>query len=306
MTLDATIPDTFVLGAPKCGTTALTRYLEAHPQLFVADRKDIHFFGSDLGFRNRVREDRASYLQRFSSAEAVAAMHRIESSVWYLYSQTAVHEIAQFHPEARAVALIRHPVEAMHALWSQLRLNGLGDETIDDFSAALAAEEERLQGRRIPAHTPLPEALLYRRVVAFSAQLERAFDVLGRDRVHVVVQEEMKADTAGTLHALFTWLGVDADVPVDTRPVNTAKAVRSEGLRTILRATPAGWKNALPGGVRRALSKRLRGLNARHAQRSPLSVDLRRQLNTEMAPEIARIEAVLGRNIPSWHPDPQG
>jgi len=296
------LPDTFVLGAPKCGTTALTRYLEAHPQLFVADRKDIHYFGADLGFRNRARETRTTYLQRFASPEAARAARRVDSSVWYLYSRQAAEEMAAFTPDARGIALVRHPVDAMYALWSQLRLNGLGDETIDSFEAALAAEPDRAAGRRIPAHTPLPEALLYRQVVSFSGQLERAFTALGRDRVHVIVQEEMKADTAGTLRTLFQWLGVDPDVSVDTRPVNTAKAVRSEGLRRLLRYTPAGLKSAVPVGVRQAVSKRLRGLNARHARRTPLSDATRARLMTELQPEVDRIEAVLGRSIAAWHP----
>mgnify|MGYP003885441055 FL=1 len=47
MSADPVLPDVFVLGAPKCGTTAVTRYLEAHPEVFVADRKDVHFFGRD-------------------------------------------------------------------------------------------------------------------------------------------------------------------------------------------------------------------------------------------------------------------
>jgi len=306
MSAEAPLPDTFVIGAPKCGTTALTRYLEAHPQLFVADRKDIHFFGSDLGFRHRAREDRATYLARFSSPEAAAAQHRIDSSVWYLYSQTAVEEMVRFHPRARAVALVRHPVDAMYALWGQLRLNGLGDETIDDFEQALAAEEDRRHGRRIPDHTPLPEALLYRQVVSFSGQLERAFEQMGRERVFVIVQEEMKIDTPGTLQALFAWLGVEPDVPMDTSPVNRAKAVRSEGLRKVLRITPSGLKNVVPAGVRRAVSKRLRGLNARHEQRVPLSDALRRTLDAEMATEIERVEGILGRPIPSWHRNPSG
>ena len=300
MTPPQPLPDTFVLGAPKCGTTALTRYLDAHPQLFVAERKDIHFFGHDLDFRNRPRETRAEYLARFSSPEATAAVRRIDSSVWYLYSQRAVSEMAAFHPDARAIALIRHPVDAMYALWSQLRLNGLGDETINDFQEALAAEPDRRAGRRIPPHTPLPSALYYRQVVAFSEQLERAFQALGRDRVMVVVQEEMKADTEGTLARVFEWLGVDAGVSIDTRPVNTAKAVRSESLRTLLRFTPRGLKAAIPAGLRQGVSKRLRGLNARHEKRQPLSDSLRRTLEAELAPEVARIEAVLGRPIPSW------
>ena len=79
------LPDVFVLGAPKCGTTAVTRYLEAHPEVFVAERKDIHYFGRDLGFRNRDREERGVYLARFDGAAARTAKVRVESSVWYLY-----------------------------------------------------------------------------------------------------------------------------------------------------------------------------------------------------------------------------
>lgn len=296
------LPDTFVLGAPKCGTTAVTRYLEAHPEVFVAARKDIHHWGQDLGFRNRAREDRATYAGRFDSAEARAAKVRVESSVWYLYSASATAEMAAAVPGARGIALVRHPVDAMYALWGQLRLNGLGDETIDDFGAALAAEPDRARGRRIPAHTPLPEALLYRRVVAFSEQLERAAHALGRDRLHVIVQEEMKADTAGTMARLFEWLGVDPHAPIDTRPVNTAKAVRSEGLRRVLRWMPPGVKNAVPAVVRGAVSKRLRSLNARHAKRPALDPVLRARLLEELAPEVARIEAVLGRAVPAWRP----
>lgn len=294
------LPDTFVVGAPKCGTTALTRYLEAHPEVFVADRKDIHFFGRDLGFRNRTRESRAQYLERFATDAAQAARVRVDSSVWYLYSQTALAEMAAFTPGARAIALIRHPVDAMYALWAQLRLNGLGDEVLDDFQAALDAEPDRALGRRVPPHTPLPEALLYRRVVAFSGQLERAFAALGRDRVLVVVQEEMKVDTQGTLERVFEWLEVEPRVDIDTRPVNTAKAVRSEGVRRLLRGTPAGLKALVPAGARRALSRRLRALNARHARRATLDPTLRARLDREAQAEIDRIEAVLGRRIPAW------
>lgn len=292
-------PDLFIVGAPKCGTTAMTRYLEAHPDIFVADRKDLHFYGSDLGFRNRPREAEADYLARFAGAGGAA--WACDSSVWYLYSTQAAAEIAAASPEARIIAMVRHPVDAMHALWSQLRLNGLGDEDIGDFAEAVAAEPDRRAGRRIPPHTPLPSALHYRAVVSFSDQLQRYLDAFGPDRVRVVVQEEMKADTAATMRDIHDWLGVDADVQADLRRVNTSKAVRSEGLRRVLRATPAGLKDAVPAGLRRAVSRRLRKLNSKHAARSPLDPALRARLAAELAPEIARIEAVLGRPVLAWH-----
>ena len=134
-------PDLFIVGAPKCGTTAMTRFLEAHPEVQMAARKDLHFFGSDLGFRNRERIGEAEYLAHFHNDDSKRI--RAESSVWYLYSERAASEIAACNPEARILILLRHPVEMMHALWAQLRLNGLGDEDITEFAEALAAERPR-------------------------------------------------------------------------------------------------------------------------------------------------------------------
>jgi hypothetical protein len=292
-------PDLFIVGAPKCGTTAMTRYLEAHPEVFVAARKDLHQFGSDLAFRNRPREPESDYLARFS--DAGSARWACDSSVWYLFSTRAAEEMRAVSPQARIIAMVRHPVDAMHALWSQLRLNGLGDEDIAEFAEALAAEADRRQGRRIPPHTPLPSALHYREVVSFSGQLRRYLDAFGPDQVRVIVQEEMKADTPGTMQGIYAWLGVSPDVPSDLRKVNTSKAVRSEGLRRVLRMPPAGLKDAVPAGLRRAVSRRLRSLNSKHAARAPLDPALRARVAAELAPEVARIEAVLGRSVPAWH-----
>lgn len=291
-------PSLFVVGAPKCGTTALTRYLEAHPAVFMAPRKDIHFFGSDLDFRNRSRESEADYLARF--ADAGEGMTLAESSVWYLASTQAAAEIAAFNPNARAVVMLRHPVDAMYALWGQLRLNGLGDEDLTDFAEALAAEPERARGARIPADTPLPSALLYRRAVRFSDQLERYQEALGREAVYVIIQEEMRADTAATVAAVYRWLGVDPSFSPELKPVNTAKAVRSEGLRSLLRAAPAGVKDVVPLGLRRRVSRQLRRWNSRHEARAPMDPRLRAALVEEFSPEVARIEALLGRRVPAW------
>ena len=73
-------------------------------------------------------------------------------------------------------------------------------------------------------------------------------------------------------------------------------------MRRVLRLLPAGLKDAVPSGLRRQVSRRLRSLNSRHAARAPLDPALRARLVTEMAPEIERIEATLGRRIDAWHP----
>ena len=83
------IPNFLIVGAPKCGTTAMWRYLQAHPNIFLSPRKDIHYFGSDLRFTKRSTFSHSEYLQFFASATEKAVG---EASVWYLYSQKAAEE----------------------------------------------------------------------------------------------------------------------------------------------------------------------------------------------------------------------
>ncbi len=288
-------PNLFVVGAPKCGTTALTRYLEAHPQVFMAERKDLHYFGTDLDLRLKQRDSEAAYLARF--APGAQARWRGDSSVWYLYSTRAAAEIAAYAPDARVLALLRDPVDAMYAHWAQLRLNGLGDEDLNDFALAVAAEEDRAAGRRIPAKNPMPSALLYGRVVSFADQVARYQAAFPAAQLRVLLQEDMKADTAGVLEALFRWLEVDPQVKADTRPVNTAKVVRSESLRALIALVPGSFKDALPPGLRQGIRKRVRALNSRHQRRDPLDPALRRRLQDRLRPDVRRLETLLDRPL---------
>src|SRR6476661_1903979 len=90
-------PDFFIVGAPKCGTTAMNDYLRQHPQIFMPERKDISYFGMDLKFE-RPRISGEEYLSLFRGANG--ALRVGESSVWYLYSRTSAQEIKSFSPAA--------------------------------------------------------------------------------------------------------------------------------------------------------------------------------------------------------------
>src|SRR3712207_4581246 len=72
-----------------------------------------------------------------------------------------------------------------------------------------AAEADRRAGRRIPPNINNPRGLFYREAVSFSEQLERYFAALGRERVHVIIFDDFKADTAAAVGDTFRFLGVD-------------------------------------------------------------------------------------------------
>src|SRR5262245_21415535 len=94
-------PDFFVVGAPKCGTTALDAYLKQHPDIFIPARKELHYFGSDLAFLKAPRISLEEYLTQFGPAQDQRRVG--ETSVWYLYSQQAAAEISKFCREAQVI-----------------------------------------------------------------------------------------------------------------------------------------------------------------------------------------------------------
>ncbi|MFT5681788.1 MAG: hypothetical protein ACI8RZ_002700 [Myxococcota bacterium] len=287
-----------IVGAPKCGTTAMTRYLEAHPEVFVAARKDLHYFGSDLNFTRRRRWSEAEYAENFAEAGGASAVG--EASVWYLYSKQSAEEIAAYNPDMRIIIMLRQPVDMMHALYTQLRLNGLGDEDLTTFQAALDAEPDRAAGRRIPTHTPLPEALLYRRAARFSEQVRRYQAVFPPEQILVLLQDDLKADTPAAYRRTLSFLGVDPDFQPDLGRVNANKVVRSEGLRRLIALTPASAKGLIPAGLRRGVRKRVAKLNSRHAPREALDPALRALLLAELAPEIEALAGVIDRDLSGW------
>ena len=292
-------PDFFIVGAPKCGTTALYRCLEAHPEIFVPERKEIHFFGTDLFSPTYVR-DLDEYLRLFAGAGE--AKRAGEASVWYLYSKRAAQEIKEFCLEASIIIMLRNPVDMIYSLHSQHLYNGA--ENIEDFAEALRAEVDRKQGRRLPPDVPAVERLFYREVAKYSDQVERYLQTCGSENVKVIIYDAFKQDPAQICRETFAFLQVDADVEPRIDVVNPNKQLRSKAVQSILNQPPRFLgKVARPlttPSLRHRLFATAQGWNTNYAPRPPLPDDLRQQLQQEFAPEIERLGTLLDRDLTNW------
>ena len=154
-------PDFFIVGAPKCGTTAMVRYLATHPDVFVA-RKEMHFFGKDLQFGHQFyRRAEKAYMAEFEKWEG--QRRGGEGSVWYPSSKLAAAEIKAFNPDARIIIMLREPVEMLYSLYSTFCWDG--NEQLPTFEEAVTAESDRRAGRNIPRRTYFAAGLLYHEVV---------------------------------------------------------------------------------------------------------------------------------------------
>lgn len=293
-------PDFFIVGAPKCGTTALYTYLGRHPDVYLPDRKELRFFGSDLEIRDRVPLTQDGYLSYFAGA---GDARRVGTAyVWYLYSTRAAEEIHRFAPDASILVMLRNPVDMLYALHAEHLTNG--NEDIADFSEALDAEPLRREGRRIPPHAHLPQGLLYSTVPRYSEQLERYFDRFGRDRVHVAILEEFIADPVAGYRQALAFLGLGDDRSLessDFEVVNASRKLRSERMRHLLARPPELPRRIIsrtvPAGVRKSLHAWAKRANVREAARPEMPAATRQRLQDLFAPEVDRVEALLGRGL---------
>jgi Sulfotransferase domain len=293
-------PDFFIVGAFKAGTTALYEYLRPHPQIFMPFHKEPHFFGDDLT-RHYGRMSRAEYIALFRGAEPGQRVG--EASTWYLYSTSAAREIERFTPGAQIIIQLRNPVDVMYAQHSQLLFRS--DETLTDFADALAAEPARRRGEGMRPPPVRPETLFYRHSVDFADQVERYLAVFGRDRVHVILFDDLVRNTAETYRGTLEFLGIDTAFRPDFAIHNENKRVRFGVLQRLV-FNPPGPMSGVARRLRRLpLAHRARDmvlrLNSQPGARPPLDPALRERLQHEFRPEIERLSRVIGRDLSAWY-----
>jgi len=288
-------PDFFIVGAPKCGTTAISDYLAQHPEVFLAP-KELHFFGRDLNSTNQSLNE-AEYLRLFGSAGKELRLG--DASVWYFYSRLAPQEIKAFSPDSRIIISLRNPVDMIYSLHSQL-VYSLTEE-IENFESALRAE--RNDGRTLPLPVG-PRLFSYLEAGKYCEHVKRYLDPFGREYVHVVIFDDLKENPQRVYGEICEFLRVSGDFEPKFQVVNPNKKNRSRFLQRTLQDPPRivlilGRAMASESN-RLRLTRALQGLNTRYVARQPITESVRRELNSYFAADVAELSELLGRDLAHW------
>ena len=296
-----TSPDFFIVGAPRCGTTALYDFLQQHPGVFLPYRKEPHYFGADIPQRPPFL-DMQAYLRLFEPARV--GQRAGEATVWYLYSASAAEQIRAFNPAARIVIMLRRPVEMMYSLHGLFLFTTWED--IVDFEAAVAAEPDRRAGHRLPRNTWWPQALQYTWLADYAPHVERYRALFGPERVKVIIYDDFRADAAGVVRSVLEFLDLDPGFDLRTGIVNRARTARSMALQRRLFAPRfQALLGQLPPRLAHVVWRSLMRLNIRYQQRPPLDPGVDATLTQRLEPAVRRLEGVLSRELPAWR-SPRG
>jgi hypothetical protein len=305
----ARFPDFFVVGAPRCGTTALCRYLADNPQVCFSRPKEPHYFSLQAPDARSAGLDRA-YLARYFSHQHPGHRAIGEGSVSYLASPHAVEGILRVAPEARFIALLRNPLAMLPSY--HLRMRFLLVEDVEDFATAWQLQPERARGARVPRHCPDARMLLYREVARYDVQVERLLRLAGPARCLILIFDDLAQDPGAVYRQALKFLEVDDDGRQVFRSRYPSRiyrwrwlqsllyssARRAHGVETLHRTIKTRSRTA--PARRRSLLKRLARLNRVEVRPAPLSAEMEATLRTTFADDVARLSDRLGRDLRHW------
>jgi Sulfotransferase family len=301
------LPDFFVVGVPKGGTTALHALLAQHPGIYLSPVKEPKFYLCDgaspsaatqrgPGDAHSAREwmwRRSDYEALFDAAPP--GVPRGESTPFYLYDRSAHARIAADVPHARLIAVLRDPVDRAYSNWNHLRADGL--ERIPYFLDALAAEDERVANGWAPFWH-------YRRLGRYAEQLASLYDHFPREQVLLLRYRELVDEPIATMARVDEFLGVahhEARVadPENVHPFvgNTARVQRLG--RAVRTGSAIG--SHLPPQVWRGVERQLlRSLHRKGIRRPRLSPESRSSALELMADDIRDLQTLTGESYADW------
>jgi len=291
-------PNFFIVGAPKCGTTALYSYLDQHPDIFMPQKKEPHFFAPDMKSRGYIREidDYYRLFEPVTNERCVG-----EASVFYLYSEVAAANIQAEIPSPKIIIMLRNPVDMIHSLHSQCLYSG--QETITNFEQAIAAEMDRRRGKNWPRNE-YENKLFYTAVADFAPQVERYFETFGRENVHVIIYDDFRSDLNRVFRDCLEFLEVEASFLPEFGVVNANKKVRNVQLRQFMNHPPPALRTLLrlvsPAAFRKAVGTAAQRLNTYSEPRDAMSAAVRERLQKQCRPSVKRLSQLLNRDLSHW------
>jgi hypothetical protein len=292
------MPNLFIIGAAKAGTTALYGYLAQHPQVFRSRVKEPMFFSREEYYTRGLDWYEDEY---FEGAEDYPV--RAEATPHYLYwSVKVAPRIKEAYGERQVKFIVsfRDPVSRAYSwYWNMVRE---GREDLD-FDEALRVEECRLQQNRYELYQLGSMVYGYSAGSRYASLLQPYLELFSPENFFFVFQDDLKFRVNETCEEIFEFLGIESSVQINTSNSNPAAMPRSRLLHKTLRQRSLFKefiKPFIPMRVRRPLKSKMMQVNLKETPYVPLDPQLAHEMRLSYRTEIEKLETITGRDLSSW------
>jgi hypothetical protein len=273
-----TLPNFLIIGAGRSGTTSLYHYLRQHPAIFMSPIKETNYYtDADQLLDSRAIRSRTGYEQLFAEVNGQRAIG--EATPRYLNAIAGIGRICDDLPGVRLIATLRQPADRCYSSYLQRFTN----------SRETRSAEEVLQ----------PGNDLFE-IGRYHPQLRRYFDVFPRERIKVILFDDLIARPQETVRSLYSFLGVDADFVVDTSiRHNPSVSPRFVWLTRHFNSVARVAADVAPHWLRRrGVATLLRRPLLRKAE--PIPPLLRLRLTDQYRDDILSTGELIGRDLSHW------
>lgn len=294
--------DFLVVGAPKCGTTAVAEFISGHPEISMSLPKEPHFFDAYY------QSDTSEYISAIFPRGALPNLLG-EATPSYLMVPWVASRVAQHYPMAKIIVCLRNPCERAFSAWWMLYSRGLERLKFEDAIAAELVQDEvfdredaadvwRRQIDAIARGSELP-VRTYLEAGHYAKHLGRWLEFFSRDQVQVIFSSELYTARDQALAKIWEKLSVEPWYPdfSGKRKVNEAfggkalfvlRSAKSLGLMRFRRFVPEAYREPL-----KALLSKMGGKPSLDARMRAVLVDHFRESNSQL-------EELLAVDLSHW------
>lgn len=220
MEMTLQLPNLFILGAPKCGTTSLAFYLSQHQDIFIPSEKECHFFDVDEVFKKGPNYFHKTYLKDFTKQKWCC-----DASPSYLSSEKVVQRVHEMYgseaSNLKFIVMLRDPVQRAWSHYLHRVRDGVEDLS---FSRALQEEGIRLQANPNEWCNYFSEGL-------YGKQIEQWFSSFDQEQFLILPTGRLKTEPLKVMDEIFRFLGVEnTGEELDLSPRNEAGTLRWKAL----------------------------------------------------------------------------
>lgn len=195
--------DFMIIGAQKSGTTALSHFLSQHPNLRMAQGKEVHLFDAeDFCEEWNPKEINERYAKHFVGADETAKWG--EATPIYLYWSRIIPALKRYNPALKLIVILRDPTERAISHYEMEKSRG---NEVLPLWRALWCEKRRLsqEGDRL-GHSHRCHSYVDRG--RYASQLEQLRKYFNDDQILVLENEELQQEHELTLDKVCQFLGV--------------------------------------------------------------------------------------------------
>jgi len=292
------IPNFYILGAAKAGTTTLYEILKQHPQIYLSYVKEPMFFSHDDNYQQGVEWYASTFFPKAGGFRL-----RGEATPHYLYwAEKVAPRIKELYGEAEVkfIAIFRDPVQRAYSWYWNMVKEGKEDLS---FAQALEKEPERLKAHWETLYQAGAMAYGYYRGGCYASQIEQYLQLFPRERFFFLLQEDLKDLKSEAFNRFIEFLDVDRSFRFTHTVSNPAALPRSRTLHAWLHGRSALKdliKKVVPLPLRYYSKVALTEVNMQAITYPPLDESTAKGLMARYRDEITRLETLIGRDLSHW------